>query len=117
MTCDRKLGPYDCCSVVQGDCLELMAALPDGCVDAVITDPPYGVNLGDVGTGQEIDSQAGRILNLLSTGEWVPLPRILELRISQYGSRVLELRRKGFQIENRTETVDGVRHSWFRLVR
>jgi site-specific DNA-methyltransferase (adenine-specific) len=42
LTCDRKIGPYDCCSVVQGDCLELMKSLPDGCVDAVITDPPYG---------------------------------------------------------------------------
>jgi len=26
----------------QGDCLELMRALPDGCVDLVLTDPPYG---------------------------------------------------------------------------
>ena len=43
--CGRKLGPYDCCTVVCGDCLELMKALPDGCVDAVITDPPYGVGL------------------------------------------------------------------------
>ena len=41
MTCGRKLGPYPCCSVVCGDCLELMKLLPDGCVDAVITDPPY----------------------------------------------------------------------------
>lgn len=43
MSCDRKIGPFDCCSVVQGDCLELMKQLPDGCVDAVITDPPYNV--------------------------------------------------------------------------
>ena len=41
--CGRKLGPYDCCTVIQGDCLELMKALPDGCVDACITDPPYGI--------------------------------------------------------------------------
>lgn len=41
MTCDRKIGPYPCCSVVQGDCLELMKALPDGCVDAVYIDPPF----------------------------------------------------------------------------
>jgi site-specific DNA-methyltransferase (adenine-specific) len=41
--CGRKIGPYDCCTVVCGDCLELMKDLPDGCVDAVITDPPYGV--------------------------------------------------------------------------
>ena len=47
--CGRKVGPYDCCTVVCGDCLELMKALPDGCVDAVITDPPY--NYGkDYGT-------------------------------------------------------------------
>jgi len=45
MSCGRKIGPYNCCSVVCGDCLSLMAALPDGCVDAVITDPPYGVGL------------------------------------------------------------------------
>ena len=29
--------------VHQGDCLDLLRRLPDGCVDAVITDPPYGV--------------------------------------------------------------------------
>jgi len=29
--------------VVCGDCLELMKELPDGCVDLVVTDPPYGV--------------------------------------------------------------------------
>jgi DNA modification methylase len=46
MPCGKKIGPFDCCSVVQGDCLELMKLLPTGCVDAVITDPPYGVNLG-----------------------------------------------------------------------
>jgi DNA modification methylase len=43
--CDRKIGIFDCCSVVEGDCLQLMRELPDGCVDAVITDPPYGINL------------------------------------------------------------------------
>ena len=47
--CGRKLGPYDCCTVVCGDCLKLMKALPDGCVDAVITDPPYNVGK-DYGT-------------------------------------------------------------------
>lgn len=30
-------------TVVCGDCLEVMRELPDGCVDAVITVPPYGV--------------------------------------------------------------------------
>ena len=28
-----------------GDCLEVMRTMPDKCVDAVITDPPYGINI------------------------------------------------------------------------
>lgn len=28
--------------IIQGDCLDEMAKLPDGCIDAVICDPPYG---------------------------------------------------------------------------
>ncbi len=30
-------------SIVEGDCLDVLRTLPDGCVDAVITDPPYGL--------------------------------------------------------------------------
>jgi len=30
-------------SVTQGDCLELLKSLPSGSVDAVVTDPPYGI--------------------------------------------------------------------------
>ncbi len=29
-------------TLVLGDCLERMAELPDGCIDLVVTDPPYG---------------------------------------------------------------------------
>ena len=28
-------------NLMQGDCLELMKDIPDGSVDAIITDPPY----------------------------------------------------------------------------
>jgi len=34
-------GQSDGC-VVHGDCLQVMPAMPDGCVDAVVTDPSYG---------------------------------------------------------------------------
>lgn len=27
--------------IIQGDCLQVLRELPDGCVDAVVTDPPY----------------------------------------------------------------------------
>jgi hypothetical protein len=50
-----------------------------------------------------------------TNGEWVPLPDILALRIAQYNARFHELRKLNFSIESRTETVDGQRHSWFRL--
>jgi hypothetical protein len=63
-------------------------------------------------------SQRDRILSLLAAanGGWVGLPAILDLRIALYTTRILELRRSGFEIENRTEWRDGIRHSWYRLV-
>ncbi len=39
-------------AVVEGDALAVLAALPNGCVDAVISDPPYG-------TGQWQRAEAG----------------------------------------------------------
>lgn len=41
--CGRKIGPYDCCTVVCGDCQELMKAVPPDSVDGIVTDPPYGM--------------------------------------------------------------------------
>ena len=62
-------------------------------------------------------TQRATILHVLNAAghDWVPLPRILELRISQYGARIYELRRLGHRIENRSEWRNGKRHSWFRL--
>lgn len=31
-------------TLYRGDCLDVLRALPDGSVDAVVTDPPYGMN-------------------------------------------------------------------------
>lgn len=61
-------------------------------------------------------TQRARILRLLidARGGWVPLPELLACA-AQYSARVLELRRLGFVIENKTERVNGARHSWFRL--
>ncbi len=36
-------------TVIEGDCLSVLPLLPAGCVDAVVTDPPYG--LGDKWAG------------------------------------------------------------------
>lgn len=62
-------------------------------------------------------TQRGEILALLvkARGEWVGLPEIMKCA-AQYNARVFELRGLGFKIENRTETVEGERHSWFRIL-
>ncbi len=67
---------------------------------------------------ESLTNDAARVLELLEehANDWVPLPRILALGAAQYGARILELRRAGHRIENRTEHVDGQVHSWFRLV-
>jgi hypothetical protein len=63
-------------------------------------------------------TQRAAILRLLAAanGNWIPLLTILELRISQYGARIFELRGLGHRIENKSEWRSGKRHSWFRLV-
>lgn len=48
----EMLGPYEIGKVHQADCLEAMRLLPDGCVDAVVTDPPYMVNSKSDGMGK-----------------------------------------------------------------
>lgn len=64
-------------------------------------------------------TQRAQVLRLLidAKGSWVPLPEILALGIAQFGARIFELRRLGFQIENKIERDDsGVIHSWYRLL-
>ena len=42
-----KVGPYETGRVYQGDCLELMKAIPDSSIPMIWTDPPYGANQND----------------------------------------------------------------------
>jgi hypothetical protein len=52
-------------------------------------------------------------------GEWVPLPELLDIRprIAQFSARIYEARHKlGLHIENKVETINGEKHSWFRLL-
>ena len=70
---------------------------------------------------QDRPNQSERILDLLRQGQsqpggWVPLPEILNLRISQYSARIHGLRRRGYVIENQGTWVDGELHTRFRLV-
>jgi DNA modification methylase len=44
-----------------GDCLEVMKTLPAGSVDAVVTDPPYGIN-GNYATYQDTPENLARLV-------------------------------------------------------
>ena len=50
--------PYyseDLAAVYHGDCIDVMRELPDGSVDAVVTDPPYGIRfMGESWDGADI---------------------------------------------------------------
>jgi hypothetical protein len=67
-------------------------------------------------------SQTDRILMVLqrNLGAWVPMPE-LALAASRTGigvavhSRANDLRRAGYAVENKTEKVDGIVHSFYRL--
>jgi hypothetical protein len=60
--------------------------------------------------------QCAEILQLLiDAHDWVPLPQIITVA-AQYNARILELRRDGFRIENKTWRKDGQKHSAFRLL-
>lgn len=45
----------DDCQLILGDCVEVLRAMPDGSVDAICTDPPYGIEF----MGREWDKLGG----------------------------------------------------------
>lgn len=77
------------CRLIQGDCLEVMPLL--GRVDAVVTDPPYGVNLGDVSNGQSRAKQQARYDGFYDTPEYVQSVCVAAIRycINTWGRCVL----------------------------
>ena len=50
-----RLGPFEENTIVVGDCLYIMRQMPDGCMDLVFTDPPYGLEF----MGKEWDKFRG----------------------------------------------------------
>lgn len=47
--------------IIQGDCLEVMQSLPDGCIDLVVTSPPYNLK-NSTGNGMK-DGRGGKWKN------------------------------------------------------
>lgn len=50
-----RLGPFQLNTVAEGDCLELVQALPNESVDVLVTSPPYWGQRTSLGTGTEDD--------------------------------------------------------------
>jgi site-specific DNA-methyltransferase (adenine-specific) len=84
--------------VITGDCLEVLKQLPDGCVDAVVTDPPYGIDIaksGRIGGSREGDPRiagGGRVevasyrssdwdRSPLSAVQWAEIRRVSKIQI------------------------------------
>ncbi len=53
--------------IYQGDCLEILAALPASCIDLIFADPPYFLSNGG------ITCHAGRMVSV-NKGDWDKLP-------------------------------------------
>ena len=49
--------------VIHGDCLEIMKCMPDKCVDLVLTDPPYGINVGKPIERESIERERERVMS------------------------------------------------------
>jgi site-specific DNA-methyltransferase (adenine-specific) len=42
--CGGKIAGLPCCTVILGDCEQYIGHLTPGCVDLIVTDPPYGMS-------------------------------------------------------------------------
>ena len=53
--------------IFQGDCLDILAAIPESCVDLIFADPPYFLS------NSGITCHAGRMVSV-NKGEWDKYP-------------------------------------------
>ncbi|MGB9120232.1 MAG: hypothetical protein WCE73_06420 [Candidatus Angelobacter sp.] len=75
-----------------------------------------GTDLRLEAASSNFKTQRQHILDLLiaAEGAEVPLADIM-VCAAQYNACIHELRKRGYKIVNRSETRNGVRHSWYRL--
>lgn len=50
-------------SLFHGDCVDVVAGLPEGCVDLVVTDPPYMIQAGSVKGDTKIAKASNRVFS------------------------------------------------------
>jgi site-specific DNA-methyltransferase (adenine-specific) len=84
--------------IINGDCVEVMKSLPDGCVDLLVTSPPYNVNVSyDVyDDGRSMDDYweftkqwLTESLRVLKDDGRVAINVPIELNVQERGGRIL----------------------------
>jgi site-specific DNA-methyltransferase (adenine-specific) len=84
--------------IINGDCIEVMKTLPDGCIDLLVTSPPYNVNVSyDVyDDGRSMDDYweftrqwLTESLRILKYDGRVAINVPIELNVQERGGRIL----------------------------
>jgi site-specific DNA-methyltransferase (adenine-specific) len=84
--------------IINGDCVEVMKSLPDGCIDLLVTSPPYNVNVSyDVyDDGRSMDDYweftrqwLSESLRILKDDGRVAINVPIELNVQERGGRIL----------------------------
>jgi site-specific DNA-methyltransferase (adenine-specific) len=84
--------------IINGDCVEVMKSLPDGCIDLLCTSPPYNVNVSyDVyDDGRSMDEYwdftrqwLSESLRILKDDGRVAINVPIELNVQERGGRIL----------------------------
>lgn len=77
--------------IINADCLEFMKTLPDKCIDLVLTDPPYGINISHTG---KIDNTGGADYNSLKSKDWGVVEWDKESPSKEYFDEILRIGKK-----------------------
>lgn len=63
-------------NLLHGDCLEVLRTLPDNSVDAVVTDPPYGMSfMGSGSTGKAAMLEGFQFIGIEREAEYLEIAR------------------------------------------
>ena len=55
--------------IINGDCIKFLRNLPNNCIDLIITDPPYGDNVGYGWNNKTIQNNKNPLINCLALAE------------------------------------------------
>jgi DNA modification methylase len=84
--------------LIEADALLLLAKLPDSCVDAIVTDPPYGIGFGGDWDGKAITEAVSSKGERLSAREaflrWTRVWAIEARRVLKPGGHAVFLDRR-----------------------